>query len=405
MSSLWKEWKNFLRRGKTSWYKKPNFSIYDQMEQYPYVYSALRVYTQETLQVNPDTGRPYEVRVVSGGDKVKGLIEEVEDAFLRWYLNFIIHNTYKYGEVAVVFDGDRGKIVVIPPTHYDYDPEEKKLIVKSGIGLYNKSDEISEDRFVRFAVFTDMSDYPYGTSILKPVVRLWKRLKMLEDAITVYRLSRATQRYIFRVYTGDLPPEEARRYVMQIRDDLKKNKIIDPRTGDLSVEANFWDINDDLWIPVGSDGRDVQVDILQGNPNIADIGDIEYFLSQFFGALNIPKAYMGNEYDVNRATLVMQDVRFGRVIRSLQPYFARALEEFFEKYVKINGVEATVEVKFYFPNIEDMARIEYLSEKANLLTMLAQMELPDGKPLVSPEEIRAMWRGEKIKEEAREEEG
>lgn len=399
MSNLWKEWKSLQRRQRNRWYKKPNFSIYDSMEQYPYVYSALRVYTQETLQVNPDTGKPYEKRVISGGSKAQGLIEELEDTFLRWYQNFLIHNTYKYGEVAVVFgEGDR-EILVIPPTHYDYDPEEKKISIKAGAGVYAKSDEISEDKFVRFALFTDMSDYPYGTSILKPVVRLWKRLKMLEDAITVYRLSRATQRYIFRVYTGDLPPEEARRYVLQIRDELKKNKVIDPRTGDLSVEANFWDINDDLWISVGSDGRDVQVDILQGNPNIADIGDIEYFLSQFFGALNIPKAYMGNEYDVNRATLVMQDVRFGRVIRSLQPYFARALEELFEKYIKANGVEATVEVKFYFPNIEDMTRIEYLSEKANLLTMLSQMELPDGKYLVSPEEIRAMWKGEKIKGE------
>ena len=364
---------------------KPPFEEYDVMEEYPYVYSAIRIYAQEILQVNPDTGRIYEVEA---SKRALEAIEEFEERGFLHYLNFIVHNTCKYGEFAVVLL-DEDTVSFLAPTDYVYDQEAGRLILTKPVDGEVK--EIGEDRFVRFAFYTDYRNFPYGTSILAPVRKIWRRLKILEDSLTVYRLTRATQRYVFYVYTGDLPPEEAIKYVNKIREQVKQNKAIDPRTGDISTSANFWDVQDDLWIPVGSDGREVRVDILQGAPNVADIADIDYFLSQFFGALNIPKAYIGHEYDVNRATLVMQDERFGRVIKSLQPYIAKAIARTLEKYLALKGIEERVKVNMYFPNISDMMRLEYLMQKADLLGSLAQIQLPDGKPLVSSEEIRKMW--------------
>jgi hypothetical protein len=369
---------------------RPRFEEYDKMEEYPYVSSALMVYTQETLQVNPDTGRIYEVEVLKGDEQsILKKIADIEDIFLN-YLNFIVYNTYKYGEFVVLIEGDKNspKLTFIHPSSYELD-EEGNVYPKQG---KIRQEKLDENTYQRFALLTDYRDFPYGTSLIKKVRRLWLRLKLLEDSLTLYRLARATSRYVFYVYTGDLSPEEAFRYINQIKDQVKKNKLIDPRTGDLSSEINFWDVHDDLWIPVGSDERRVQVDVLSGGANVTDIADMEYFLSQFFGALQIPKAYIGNEYDVNRATLVMQDQRFARVIKNYQPYFAKSIAGFLEKVLKAwYNMDAVLRVKMYFPNIDDMMRLDYLTQKAQLLQVLASIELPDGKPLVSPEMIRKMW--------------
>ncbi len=380
-------WKEFRRLTRMKRLPKPNFREYDLMDEYPYVSGALRVYTQETLQVNPDTKRFYDYEILEPGTAVSPKLEEIENAFLP-FLNLVVYNVYKYGEFLVLLDDEPLKFVFVPPTAYELD-EEGNVLLKAGV---SQAETLSPKDYVRFVLQIDFRDFPYGTSILKPARRVWLRLKLIEDAITLYRLTRATSRYVFYVYTGDLSPEEAMKYVFSIKEQVKKNKVLDPRTGDLRVDMNFWDIHDDLWIPVGSDERRVQVDVLQGAPNIADIADMEYFLSQFFGALSIPKAYMGNEYDVNRATLVMQDLRFARVIKNLQPFFAKGIAELLEKaLLKWYGVESVIRVSMYMPNVDDIARLDYLLQKAQLIQQLASTELSDGQPLVSADDLRKMW--------------
>lgn len=277
---------------------------------------------------------------------------------------------------------------------YDIREEkgEIKLIVKNRGGV----EEIPDDRCSRLAFLTDYRDFPYGTSVLKPARRVWKNLKLLEEALLVYRLTRAPQRYVFYVYTGNMDPKEALNYVNQLRMDIKRRRLVDERTGELRREPGFLSIDDDFWIPFGEEGRETRVDVLSGASNVSDIADVEYFLSQFFGALRIPKAYMGNEYDVNRATLVMQDTRFARTIKRLQKFVQSWLEDFFSKFAKIHGISSPrVKVKMFFPSIDDAMRMEYLMNKVDLLDRMSGLRDGEGTPLFSKDELIKFWKGER----------
>ena len=367
---------------------RPKLSEYDKMAEYPYVYSALLLYTEEILQVNPDTGRIYEVE--TDNKRVKNLVAQLEDSGFETTLNMAVFNACKYGEFAVVFDG-KDSLRLISPKNYELD-SEGKLIVKEG---RSERETLEPEMYSRLAFLTDIEDQPYGTSVLKPARRVWKNLKLLEESLLVYRLTRAPQRYAFYIYVGDKTPEEALDYVNQLRMDIKRRRLIDERTGELRREPGFLSIEDDFFIPVWEEGKETRIDVLSGASNVADIADVEYFLSQFFGALRIPKAYMGNEYDVNRATLVMQDVRFARTIKRLQKFVQGWLEDLFTKFAMRNGIEEpSVRVKMFFPNIDDAMRLEYLMNKADLIDRMSNLRDAEGNPLFDRSELKSMWGGE-----------
>ena len=369
--------------------RKPGWGEYDKMAEYPYVYSALLLYTEEILQVNPDTGRIYDVDVKN--KRVLDLIKSLEDSGFESILNTVVFNACKYGEFAVTFDG-KNALKLLPPRKYELDPDTEELVFKERKG--GKEERISRKKYARLAFLTDIEDQPYGTSILKPARRVWKNLKLLEESLLVYRLTRAPQRYVFYIYVGDRSPEEAMNYINQLRMDIKRRRLIDERTGELRREPGFLSIEDDFFIPVWEEGKETRIDVLSGASNVSDIADVEYFLSQFFGALRIPKAYMGNEYDVNRATLVMQDVRFARTIKRLQKFVQRWLEDLFTKLANHHDIQdPSVKVRMFFPNIDDAMRLEYLMNKADLIDRMSNLRDAEGTPLFNRDELKKMWEG------------
>ena len=213
----------------------------------------------------------------------------------------------------------------------------------------------------------------YGESILEAARWIYKRLSLLEDAALIYRLQRAPERFAFYVDVGDLPPAEALAYLNRVRQNHRKKRYSDPATGKLKLKLDPIDQQEDIFIPTrkGQDGARVEV---LGAPAWQHMDDIEYFKSNLWSALKVPKAYMGDSSGTARATLSSQDVRFARVILRVQ----NALRDGFARIARVHlsaiGVDPSAvrfEVHMTVPSaIYELAQLEVRNARADLASRM-----------------------------------
>jgi hypothetical protein len=166
---------------------------------------------------------------------------------------------------------------------------------------------------------------PYGVSVLDSARWPWKRLTMLEDAAVVFRLTKAPSRFAVYVECGQIPPRERMAYVRQVKQLWRKNKVLDPATGQIDFRANPAGMDEDLFIPV-TDGKEAtRVDTLQG-PDFNIIDDLEYFRDKVMAATPVPNSYLGiKDQEITRAALSQKDVMFARSEMRLQRQYMKGL--------------------------------------------------------------------------------
>ena len=184
--------------------------------------------------------------------------------------------------------------------------------------------------------------YPYGVSMIEAARGPAHQLRLMEDAMVVYRLTRAPERRVFYVDTFQLPPYKAEAFVERMKDQFKKKKVATRRnglSGASSVEERWHPpaADEDYWIPVRPNSN-TRVETLPGAQNLGEIDDTVYFRNKLFTALNFPKNYFNNE-DVQstRITLSAQDVKFARMIERLQAHIEDAFWELCHRHLTLMG--------------------------------------------------------------------
>ncbi len=179
-------------------------------------------------------------------------------------------------------------------------------------------------------------------SILAPVRKVFKQLAMMEDALVIARLTRAPQRYGFLVDVDGIEPGEPTiEYLNKVKDMMKKRRTIDPATGKMDLKFNPLSMEEDLFVGVRSNGKS-DVKVLQGQANLGQLGDIEFFQNKLFAGIKVPKAYLGFERDVNaKATLTEQDVQFARSVRRIQLAIIEQYRKLFDFVLAVRGVDPT----------------------------------------------------------------
>lgn len=143
--------------------------------------------------------------------------------------------------------------------------------------------------------------YPYGTPFLLPATRITRMLNMSEEQMVIARLMRAPPRLKWKVWTGGVPADEINDILNMFQNRVQKKMLYDPQTGQMKHEINPIDTTCDLFIPVGPDGANSDVELLQGAGVIGNVLDIEYLRKRFFACLRIPPDYMG--YEESKGTL------------------------------------------------------------------------------------------------------
>jgi len=199
------------------------------------------------------------------------------------------------------------------------------------------------DQVVHIKVGDDRKTfYPYGVSLIEAARGPAHQLRLMEDAMVVYRLTRAPERRVFYIDTFQLPPYKAEAFVERMKDQFKKKKVATGKSGlpGASAVEERWHApaaDEDYWIPVRPNSN-TRVETLPGAQNLGEIDDTVYFRNKLFTALNFPKNYFNNE-DVQstRITLSAQDVKFARMIERLQSHIQDAFWEICDRHLRLMG--------------------------------------------------------------------
>jgi len=169
--------------------------------------------------------------------------------------------------------------------------------------------------------------------------RIGRQLIMLDDALVIARLSRASMRYVFSVDVKGLPPDEQFEYVQKYMNKIKTKEVVDKSTGKINILDAPWSPAEDIGIPT-EPGVNQDVKALSGDTNLTAIADVIYLRDKFFGVLTIPKAYASIEEGTrSKATLQQIDVQFARQCRRKQNALTPSLQKIYELEFILHGID------------------------------------------------------------------
>jgi hypothetical protein len=155
--------------------------------------------------------------------------------------------------------------------------------------------------------------------MLEKARRIWKQLLLSEDAMLIYRTSRAPERRMFKVFVGNMNDDDVEAYVNRVANKFKREQVVDNKTGNVDMRFNQMAVDQDYFIPVRDPAAPDPITTLPGATNLSEIADIEYIQKKLLTALRVPKAFLGFEEVVGDGkNLSLQDIRFARTINRIQ---------------------------------------------------------------------------------------
>jgi hypothetical protein len=183
----------------------------------------------------------------------------------------------------------------------------------------NRNMEFQSWEVGHFRLLGDDRKLPYGTSMLEKARRIWKQLLLSEDAMLIYRTSRAPERRMFKVFVGNMNDDDVEAYVNRVANKFKREQVVDSKTGNVDMRFNQMAVDQDYFIPVRDPAAPDPITTLPGATNLSEIADIEYIQKKLLTALRVPKAFLGFEEVVGDGkNLSLQDIRFARTINRIQ---------------------------------------------------------------------------------------
>jgi len=231
--------------------------------------------------------------------------------------------------------------------------------------------EFNSWQIAHFRLTGDDRRLPYGTSILEKARRIWKQLILSEDSMLVYRVTRAPERRVYKIYVGNIDDADVPAYVNEIADRFKRIPITDPQTGQMDLRYNQLSNDQDFFIPVRSEDAPNPIDTLPGASNLDQIADIEYLRNNLFTALRVPKPFLGfDEATGEGKNLALQDIRFSRTINRIQQSMLQELNKIAIIHLYLLGFDEDFDnftLTLNNPSTQaEMLKIEHTQSKVTL---------------------------------------
>jgi hypothetical protein len=308
------------------------FYDYESMEFTPEISTALDIYAEESTTPNEDG---HILQIYSESKRIKGILADLFNNTLdiNTNLQMWIRNTCKYGDnfVYLKLDSEKGIIGCVQLPNIEVERLEKGMSPRTpnsevkpdekGLRFKWKEKQMEFNTFevAHFRLLGDDRKLPYGTSMLEKARRIWKQLVLSEDAMLIYRTSRAPERRVFKVFVGNMDDKDVEAYVQRVANKFKRDQIVDNKTGNVDLRFNQMAVDQDYFIPVRDATQTMPIETLPGGTNLSEIADIEYIQKKLVCALRIPKAYLGFEEPVGDGkNLSLLDIRFARTINRIQ---------------------------------------------------------------------------------------
>ena len=165
---------------------------------------------------------------------------------------------------------------------------------------------------------------------LHKAMKATNQLRMLEDAMVIYRISRAPERRIFYIDVGNLPKARAEQYLKEVQTNYRNKLVYNADTGEVKDDRRHMNMLEDFWLPRREGGRGTEISTLPGGQNLGEIEDILYFQKKLYRALNVPISRLEQEtaFAIGRATEISRDeVKFSRFVDRLRLKFSRLFDD------------------------------------------------------------------------------
>jgi hypothetical protein len=221
---------------------------------------------------------------------------------------------------------------------------------------------------------------------LHKAIRPLNMLRQIEDAIVIYRISRAPERRIFYIDVGNLPKQKAEQYVRELMNKYRNRMIYNQTTGEIKDDRNQMAMLEDYWLPRREGGRGTEISTLDGGQNLGELTDVEYFKKKLYYALNIPPSRLVGENGFNlgrSADITRDEVKFYKFIERLRTKFAELFMQLLRIQLILKGIitendweDISYNLNFIFNKdsyFTDLKDAEILSARMELATQMEPM--------------------------------
>jgi hypothetical protein len=319
-----------------------------------------------------------------------------DDIFRRWYIDgrlyfhvVVNENTPKQGIQELRFIDPR-KIRKVREIKKDRDPKTGAQIIKSLAEYYvfndrgtttqtytsgtNQGLKIAPESVINVNSGLMDAKNTFVISYLHKAIKPLNQLRMIEDAVVIYRLSRAPERRIFYIDVGNLPKGKAEQYLRDIMIKYKNKMVYDANTGELRDDRKHMSMLEDFWLPRREGGKGTEITTLPGGQNLGQMDDVLYFQKKLLQSMNVPYSRLepqgGGLVGIGRSTEVTRDeLKFNKFIQKLRNRFSQLFDDALKIQLVLKGV-CTVEEWDEFKEF-----ISYDFKKDNNFTELKEAEL------------------------------
>jgi len=223
----------------------------------------------------------------------------------------------------------------------EYFIYNEKGLGSSSVGAAGQGIKISKDSisYVPSGLLDGNSGrvISYLNKAIKPV----NQLRMIEDALVIYRISRAPERRIFYIDVGNLPKIKAEQYLKDVMNRYRNKLVYDASTGEIRDDRNQMSMLEDFWLPRREGGRGTEITTLAGGSNLGEIDDITYFKKKLFQSLNVPISRLEAEsgFSLGRSTEITRDeLKFTKFVQRLRKKFTPLFTDILKTQLILKGV-------------------------------------------------------------------
>ena len=213
-------------------------------------------------------------------------------------------------------------------------------------------------------------------SYLHKAIKGLNQLRMIEDSLVIYRLSRAPERRIFYIDVGNLPKVKAEQYLKEVMSRYRNKLVYDANTGEVRDDRKFMSMMEDFWLPRREGGRGTEITTLPGGQNLGELADIEYFQKKLYRALGVPESRIAADggFNLGRSSEILRDeLKFAKFVGRLRKRFAHMFNDILRTQLILKNIVTPEDWK----QMEDHIQYDFIYD--NQFAELKESELMEGR--------------------------
>ena len=390
---------------------------YREMAMHPEVDSAIEDIIHEAIVADKNDS-PVQVNLdnLEVSESVKGMIRtefdyiknlfafdsKAHEMFRRWYIDGRLYY-HKVINLDAPQDGilevryvDPSKIKKVrqinkPKTadefmKYDFGKSEEYFIYNPK-GLNNTSAnsgiKIAKDAITYITSGIMDTNRNIVLSYLHKGIKVLNQLRMIEDSLVIYRISRAPERRIFYIDVGNLPKVKAEQYLREVMGRYRNKLVYDAATGEIRDDRKYMSMMEDFWLPRREGGRGTEITTLPGGQNLGELTDVQYFQTKLYKALNVPAGRLDSatSFNLGRSSEITRDeLKFTKFVGKLRKKFSELFQDVLKTQLILKGVitpedwddmKEHIQYDYLYDNhFTELKNLEMMTEKLNVIALM-----------------------------------